>query len=40
MTSRRDQEGFLARHAIAAYFLITFAISWGGALVAIGGSGR
>ena len=26
-------------HSVAAYFAVTFAISWGGALLAIGGSG-
>ena len=30
---------FVARHAVAIYFGLTFAISWGGALLAIGGSG-
>jgi membrane protease YdiL (CAAX protease family) len=30
---------FIARHAVAIYFALTFVISWGGALLAIGGSG-
>jgi hypothetical protein len=30
---------FVTRHAVPAYFALTFAISWGGALLAIGGSG-
>jgi membrane protease YdiL (CAAX protease family) len=28
---------FLTRHAVAAYFVLTFAISWGGVFLAIGG---
>jgi uncharacterized protein len=31
--------GFINRHSVATYFALTFAISWGGALLAIGGSG-
>jgi membrane protease YdiL (CAAX protease family) len=35
-----SQVGRLARrHRIALYFILTFAVSWGGALLAIGGSG-
>lgn len=30
---------FIRRHAVLAYFALTFAISWGGALIAVGGSG-
>ena len=30
---------FLTRYPVPAYFALTFAISWGGALLAIGGSG-
>lgn len=32
-------KAFVARHSVATYFTLTFAISWGGMLVAIGGSG-
>jgi membrane protease YdiL (CAAX protease family) len=32
-------KAFVSRHPAAAYFAVTFAISWGAALVAIGGSG-
>jgi membrane protease YdiL (CAAX protease family) len=32
-------EAFIARHPVGAYFGVTFVISWGGALLAIGGSG-
>lgn len=34
-----DTKGFVTRHAVPTYFALTFAISWGGALLAIGGSG-
>jgi membrane protease YdiL (CAAX protease family) len=30
---------FVTKHAVLTYFALTFAISWGGALLAIGGSG-
>jgi membrane protease YdiL (CAAX protease family) len=30
---------FVTKHTVPAYFALTFAISWGGALLAIGGSG-
>ena len=30
---------FVTRHQVPVYFALTFAISWGGALLAIGGSG-
>jgi membrane protease YdiL (CAAX protease family) len=32
-------KAFIARHPVASYFGVTFVISWGGALLAIGGSG-
>ena len=32
-------KAFVTRYPVPAYFALTFAISWGGALVAIGGSG-
>ena len=32
-------KAFVTRHSVPAYFALTFAISWGGALLAIGGSG-
>ena len=28
---------FIKRHAVAIYYLLTFAISWGGILVLVGG---
>jgi hypothetical protein len=31
---------FIKRHAVLAYFILTFAISWGGVLLVIGGPGR
>jgi membrane protease YdiL (CAAX protease family) len=37
--TRHDSAAFLARHSVAVYFGLTFIISWGGALLAIGGSG-
>jgi len=30
---------FIRKHSVATYFLLTFALSWGSALLAIGGSG-
>jgi CAAX protease family protein len=32
-------KAFATRHPVATYFAVTFAISWGGALLAIGGAG-
>ena len=32
-------KAFVTRHSVPTYFALTFAISWGGALLAIGGSG-
>ena len=32
-------KAFIAKHSVAIYFTLTFVISWGGALLAIGGSG-
>jgi hypothetical protein len=32
-------KSFVTKHQVPAYFALTFAISWGGALLAIGGSG-
>jgi membrane protease YdiL (CAAX protease family) len=32
-------KAFIARHPVGSYFGLTFVISWGGALLAIGGSG-
>src|ERR1700693_5229210 len=32
-------KAFITRHRTPAYFTLTFVISWGGALLAIGGSG-
>jgi membrane protease YdiL (CAAX protease family) len=37
--TRANPEAFIARHPVAIYFGLTFAISWGGALLTIGGSG-
>jgi membrane protease YdiL (CAAX protease family) len=33
-------KAFIARHAVPAYFVLTFAISWGAVLVVIGSSGE
>ena len=32
-------KAFIGRHPVASYFGLTFVNSWGGALLAIGGSG-
>jgi uncharacterized protein len=32
-------KAFVTRHPVPVYFALTFVISWGGALLAIGGSG-
>lgn len=31
---------FIRRHPVLGYFVLTFAISWGGMILAIGGPGR